>query len=229
MYYPKLITGHSMPDRTLCLTYDDGPAPGTLRLGEYLHELDCPAIFFMLGRHAEQFPDATARLRALGHGVGNHTYSHPDLVEGLRARTDHADDIHQTEILIRDGADRPVFFRPPFGSWSPSVAETLNAHPALASNHVGPIYWDFDSRDWEYCKQGRRPGECADSVFRQIERKRRGILLMHDGQVSGDSAAQAEFALRVTQLLVPPLLELGYRIVPLGEVPEIAAILEGQT
>jgi peptidoglycan/xylan/chitin deacetylase (PgdA/CDA1 family) len=228
MYFPQLITGRSMPDRTLCLSYDDGPAPGTLPLGEYLHALECPATFFMLGRHAEQFPDASARLRALGHGVGNHSYSHPDLVAGLAAKTDHADDIHQAEILLRDGADRPVFFRPPFGSWSPGVAQALNAHPALASRHVGPIYWDFDSRDWEYCRHARRPGECADAALRQIELRRRGIVLMHDGQESGDSAAQAEFALRVTQLLVPRLLALGYRIIPLDQVPEIAAILEGQ-
>ena len=225
MYDLNLITGRALPDRTLSLTYDDGPGPATLRLGQYLREMNCSATFFVLGRHAEQYFGACARLRALGHCVGNHTHSHQDLVKGLTAGADNIDDIRRTDGLVQEGTDEFIFFRPPFGSWSAAVAETLNANKAISSFHIGPIYWDFDSRDWEYCSQGKSPRDCADFCLAEIHQKRRGILLMHDGSADRDSAVQAEFTFRTTQLLLPPLLKDGYRIVPLTEIPRVAGHL----
>ena len=46
----------------------------------------------MVGQHIDQMPDAPANVRSLGHLVGNHTWSHPDLVVALEAgRADAAD------------------------------------------------------------------------------------------------------------------------------------------
>ena len=57
MYSTLPFTGTSMPDKTLCLTFDDGPGetngeskgPRTLELAQYLHAEGIAATFFVLG------------------------------------------------------------------------------------------------------------------------------------------------------------------------------------
>jgi peptidoglycan/xylan/chitin deacetylase (PgdA/CDA1 family) len=77
MLFDHDLKGFDLPARTLCLTYDDGPGPHTLELGRFLHEEGIRAAFFVIGRVAAEQPEVLARLRAWGHLIGNHTWSHP--------------------------------------------------------------------------------------------------------------------------------------------------------
>jgi peptidoglycan/xylan/chitin deacetylase (PgdA/CDA1 family) len=51
------LSGNSLPSKTLCLTFDDGPGetmrdgpePKTVQLAEYLNEESIFATFFMVG------------------------------------------------------------------------------------------------------------------------------------------------------------------------------------
>src|SRR5581483_2844436 len=102
------LRGTSLPPRTVCLTYDDGPGdtpgdgpgPHTTELGRYLHERGISATFFVVGRHAEQAPETLARLRDWGHLIGNHTYSHPALADLARAGGDVVGEIARTHEII---------------------------------------------------------------------------------------------------------------------------------
>ena len=88
MFFHVDIKGDRLPDRTLCLTYDDGPGqvqgngpgPRTLELAEYLFERGVPATFFVIGKHLELYPQLPGQLSQMGHLVGNHTSTHPGLV-----------------------------------------------------------------------------------------------------------------------------------------------------
>ncbi|MDX8514584.1 polysaccharide deacetylase family protein [Mesorhizobium captivum] len=67
-------------DRTIYLTFDDGPLAGTANILDVLQAEQAPATLFMVGMHAE----ANATNRALVHRaksmplvtIGNHSYSH---------------------------------------------------------------------------------------------------------------------------------------------------------
>jgi peptidoglycan/xylan/chitin deacetylase (PgdA/CDA1 family) len=67
-------------DRTVYLTFDDGPLPGTTNILDVLQAEQVPATLFMVGMHAQ----ANASNRALVQRVkamplvtlGNHSYSH---------------------------------------------------------------------------------------------------------------------------------------------------------
>ena len=80
-----------MPEKTLCLTYDDGPGathgpgpgPRTLELAGYLRDEGIPATFFMVGQHARLLADVPLAVSRLGHLVGNHTDTHRSLLEVL--------------------------------------------------------------------------------------------------------------------------------------------------
>src|SRR5438093_907062 len=70
------ITGDSLPIGTFVLTYDDGPGPNTQPIAEYLSSMGIAATFFVVGEFAERQPRVLTRLRALGHRLGNHTWTH---------------------------------------------------------------------------------------------------------------------------------------------------------
>ena len=123
MYSLEPFTGQSLPPKTLCLTYDDGPGetegpgsgPRTLELATYLHAEGIGAAFFVEGRHVEQHPAILAQLEELGHLVGNHGYGHPDLVRILKEGRDPAEPVARGEALIRAQIHRATrYFRPPY-------------------------------------------------------------------------------------------------------------------
>jgi peptidoglycan/xylan/chitin deacetylase (PgdA/CDA1 family) len=59
------------------LTFDDGPTPGiTEDLLATLDTYGVKATFFVIGRMAAQHPELLHRIRAGGHTIGNHSYSH---------------------------------------------------------------------------------------------------------------------------------------------------------
>src|SRR5207302_2128521 len=134
------ITGDSLPIGTFVLTYDDGPGPNTQPIAEYLSSMGIAATFFVVGEFAERQPRVLTRLRALGHRLGNHTWTHDRAgLPGQLARGGAvADEVRRTAALL-DAGDEPIAFRAPYGSWDSAVATALNADPDLADAHTGPL------------------------------------------------------------------------------------------
>src|SRR5262245_46285915 len=120
------LRGTSLPVGTVCLTYDDGPGettgdgpgPRTTELGRFLFERGIRAAFFVVGRHAEQYPETLVRLRDWGHLIGNHTYSHPGLVDLAHRGGDVVGEIDRAhEVIAAITGQAPTMLRPPYGSW----------------------------------------------------------------------------------------------------------------
>src|SRR5215218_4093390 len=64
--------------RVVYLTFDDGPTPTwTPRVLDLLTRYRARATFFVVGRSAATWPGLVRRAYVAGHGVGNHTWSHP--------------------------------------------------------------------------------------------------------------------------------------------------------
>ncbi len=80
-WYGRTFTGLQPESKQLALTYDDGPNdPHTFRLLEVLAKHNVKATFFLIGRFVKQRPDIARELMRAGHVVGNHTFSHPNLI-----------------------------------------------------------------------------------------------------------------------------------------------------
>lgn len=234
------LRGDRLPEKTLCLTYDDGPGetaaegpgPNTTELGRFLHEHGIRATFFVVGRHVEQYPHTLPRLREWGHLIGNHTYSHPGLVRLALSGGDVTSELLKTDELIRPFVDgNAIYFRPPYGNWREKsrpdgpedaprsvVADVLNRCAHLA-HYVGPVLWDIVAEDWECWRQHVPPAEAARRHLAEIDRVGRGIVLLHDSSEEADVRPRNR-TLELTKLLVPMLLERGYRFVRLDEVPK---------
>src|SRR5207247_129538 len=185
MFFDADIKGADLPRRTLSLTYDDGPGetsgegsgPRTIQLGEYLFDEGIRATFFVIGRHAEEHPEALAALHRCRHTIGNHTYSHPGLVALAESNWDIIGEIARTDAIIRDLTDDgPIFLRPPYGNWrqvDPAtqkdcehsiVAEKLNRSGRFG-NYVGPVNWDISAEDFAYWQRGASAGDAAEAYL----------------------------------------------------------------
>jgi peptidoglycan/xylan/chitin deacetylase (PgdA/CDA1 family) len=181
-----------------------------------------PAAFFVIGRHAERRPNVLERLTAWGHTIGNHTDSHAGLVALARSGGDVAGELSRADAVIRPFLnDDVVYFRPPYGSWGEPVAGLLNRDGRFA-DYVGPVQWDVLADDWACWRKGVSVEEAARRHVEAVERRGRGIVLLHDG--ADDPAQQPRHrTTELTKLLVPRLLDRGYRFLRLDDVPSVRA------
>jgi len=185
-------------DRAVALTFDDGPNPAaTPVVLDALAERGVKATFFILGRHAERWPDLVARAAAEGHALGNHGYYHRKL--HLRSPAYVRRDLELgTNAMVSAGAPAPRFFRAPHGfrsPWVTHIARTLGQRTVGWSLGV----WDSD-----------RPG--VDEIARRtVEGASPGaILLLHDGDGYDPDGDRLQTA-HAVPLLVDRLLDRGYR------------------
>ena len=133
--------------RQIALTFDDGPwwEPPTAQFVSVLAREHVPATFFEIGEHIATYdPHGTIEREMLADGdmIGDHTWSHPDLL-GL-SPAGQRDEIARAAAAIRNatGGFEPCLFRAPDGAANPSLA-------ALArSMGFATIQWDVDPRDW---------------------------------------------------------------------------------
>ncbi|HEY2251682.1 MAG TPA: polysaccharide deacetylase family protein [Planctomycetaceae bacterium] len=242
MFLDTEICGGGLPEKTLCLTYDDGPGvtcgdgpgPRTLEIGRFLADNKISAAFFAVGAHAARHPHILPQLKCWGHIIGNHTYNHLGLASSIENGRRAVDELERTDDLFdRLGVGPVRFFRAPYGSWldeSPSgkgihssVASRLNRSQVL-KKYTGHIHWDICTCDYDFWKARAPAAECADFSLRLIESIGRGIVLFHD---SSEDPQQRHWnrTYEVTTRIVPILLERGYRFVRLDEVPKVQAAL----
>ncbi|MFE5921490.1 polysaccharide deacetylase family protein [Streptomyces sp. NPDC056468] len=70
----------SVPDKTIALTFDDGPNPTwTPQVLAILKKYDIPATFFLVGSMVSRYPGIVADMVEQGNEVGIHTFTHVDL------------------------------------------------------------------------------------------------------------------------------------------------------
>jgi len=87
----------------VALTFDDGPNPPyTGQILGILARYQVPATFFCVGLQASAHPADVARMAAAGHGLGNHTWSHPFLPDLTRAQL--AEQLDRTDEAVSRAA-----------------------------------------------------------------------------------------------------------------------------
>lgn len=69
-----------------------------------LRQQKAPATFFVTGHFAERHPDAVRAIAAAGHGIGNHSHSHPPFGELTAA--ERAQEVTLADRAIRQAAGR---------------------------------------------------------------------------------------------------------------------------
>ena len=168
-WYGRTFTGLSRQSKKIALTFDDGPNdPHTPRLVEVLARHQVPATFFMLGQYVQARPDLARAVVEAGHVIGNHTFSHPNLIFLRSDRVKR--EIEDCQRTLSDAVGQPsCLFRPPFGGRRPA---SLRISRSLG---LQPVMWNVTGWDWK--------APSADFIQQKIASRLRGgsVILLHDG------------------------------------------------
>jgi len=231
--WTALLSGKLAPGE-ICLTFDDGPGDPepkgkTLAIAEFLADEAIKATFFVVGQRIERPAggEALAKLRQLGHLIGNHTLTHPDLTELVKDGDERVvEEVVQTHELIRDFIpDGPPVFRPPFGAWNQAACKAVNSAKEM-EHYIGPITWDVICFDWDLGKQ--RDGtvwtisHCQGYLISQLRMLKKGIVLLHDGsseRIQTDAHSRREQQVyELTKWLIGWLQRENYKFVGLEDL-----------
>ncbi|HEV2580419.1 MAG TPA: polysaccharide deacetylase family protein, partial [Ktedonobacteraceae bacterium] len=197
--YAPLYSGDSqLPE--VALTFDDGPNPFyTPQILAILQQYNVKATFFDVGYLVLDYPDIVRQEFKAGNIVANHSWSHP-LLPSLSAQAVH-DQLGRTSDAIQAvTGNRPIFFRPPYGSYNSLVIAQAK------SFGLSTIIWNDEAHDWML------PG-VGVIVSRILSLARSGaIILLHDG---GGIRAQTVAAL---PYIITALRNRGYSFVTVEQM-----------
>ena len=160
-------------------TFDDGISNNTDEVLDILDSEKITATFFIIGETLGKTLTAPPRikLKAIhdrGHIVGNHTYSHANIIKL------NLDDV-RTEIVgtsaeIRTTIDHKMkYFRPPYGSIN-TVTRNF-----ITDMGFKIVLWDVDPRDWDVKRSKETMLDYYKSTFQHADPKKSSyVLLQHD-------------------------------------------------
>ena len=179
----------------IALTFDDGPGEYTEELINCLVENNAKATFFMLGQNVEAYPEIAKELSDAGMELGNHSYSHPDLVTiGAEAA---AQQVSNTDAALKAATGfEATVMRPPGGSFNDSVKAAID-HPL--------IIWSIDTRDWATKSEDQTYQLVMDNA------QDGSVVLMHDIH---------EWSVKAAIRMIPDLIAKGFKLVTVSELAE---------
>ncbi|CAN7739552.1 chitooligosaccharide deacetylase NodB [Paraburkholderia sp. 22099] len=195
--------------QAIFLTFDDGPNPfSTPDLLDVLAEHEVTATFCVIGAYAAEYPDLIRRIVAQGHGLVNHTMTHPDFSECTPDEIDRQ--IGGANEVIASICPQASlhYVRAPYGIW------TAQARAASARLGLEPLTWTIDPCDWscpgvDAIEQAVLDAACPGAV-----------ILLHDGCPPDELPPDGHRGLRdqtimAVRRLIPALHDRGFVFAPL--------------
>ncbi|KAJ3216936.1 hypothetical protein HDU67_008755 [Dinochytrium kinnereticum] len=218
------LPGVSQP--VVALTIDDSPSIYSAEMLDILKENGCNATFFIIGNHVEKLDDGEAilsRMTAEGHELGNHTwYDRPtirlpnDVFEQELLRVDALISKHSPTRELEEPhlhttgegmAKKIKWFRPGQGWFTHEMCDTAERHGyrtvlgcRFPLDTASP---DPQLNAWHVI-QGIHPG---------------AIVVLHDAR---------ERIKQTLRILLPTLIQMGYRVVTISELYRLACVGSGE-
>ncbi|GGD82850.1 polysaccharide deacetylase family protein [Planktosalinus lacus] len=162
--FPKRIWHFSRKQKTVYLTFDDGPIPDvTPWVLQQLKQYNAKATFFCIGHNIQKHPALFAQLKAEGHQLGNHTFNH--LNASKTSFDEYMENTKKAEVYFK----QPLLFRPPYGKLDSKKAK------ALINSEYQIVMWDVLSADFD---QSISPEICLKNVLSNATNG--SIVIFHD-------------------------------------------------
>jgi cellulose synthase/poly-beta-1,6-N-acetylglucosamine synthase-like glycosyltransferase/peptidoglycan/xylan/chitin deacetylase (PgdA/CDA1 family) len=195
-----------MPDRTIALTFDDGPDPTwTPQVLQVLREQGAHGTFFVIGSEVARHPELAKRITDEGNELGLHTFTHPNMQRIAPWR--RTLELSQTQVTVaRATGVHTNLARFPYSSKANAI-DDVNWKIVKEAGRLGylVVVNDVDSEDWQ------RPG--VDQIIRNATPPgdTPAVILFHD---AGGDRSQTVAALR---RFIPMMKARGYRFTTVTE------------
>jgi peptidoglycan-N-acetylglucosamine deacetylase len=205
----QLICPKFAGPKLLALTFDDGPdekyTPEILRI---LAAKNAKATFFVIGRNAVRNAKLLKKIFDDGHDIGNHTYTHPDLLATPSREIEM--ELNGTQRVLESQLGvRTLFFRAPYSS--PGYEKELEAPRVMGIAHrLGylTVTASVDAFDWAAATSA----QIEARVVSGVERGRGQVILMHD------SGGDRKLTVEALPAIIDRLSQQGFKFVTLHEL-----------
>lgn len=187
------VVRHLTSEPGVLLTIDDGPAPQTTpALLDLLDRHQAKALFFLIGAKAVQHPELVAEILRRGHGIANHSMTHPSASFWLLGPWRMWRELRDCHAVLNPHLHEGLhWFRPPVGHHNPFC------HAAAKALGLRMMLWDcrgYDAVD----------GDVSRVLLRLGASLRPGsIMLLHDAMPTSSAVLQGALALIAQHGLQP--------------------------
>lgn len=200
---------YTSEDKLVALTFDDGPRNSTTnRILDILEKHGAAATFFIVGYNIDSNVKTIKRAVDMGCEIANHSDGHKTLTKCTPEEI--AEQVRKPNEAIKKYTGFDVrLFRAPGGNFK-GVEGTIG---------MPLIQWSIDTEDWKYKDASHKDRSAeqrktdiqniADRVM--LEVKKGDIILMHDIY---------DFTADLCDVLIPRLVEEGYRLATVSEMYE---------
>ena len=185
--FPKILWKQKNTNKTIYLTFDDGPIPiVTEFVLDELEKYNAKATFFCIGDNIQKYPSIFELVKQKGHSIGNHTFNH---LNGWK----NTNEIYFSNVEKCQQFTQTNLFRPPYGKMRYTQYKKL-------SNDYQIVFWNILSYDFDKNLN-------QEKAFKKLVRhtKSGSILVFHDSWKAFDNL----------NVLLPRYLEyfskLGYK------------------
>lgn len=196
--------------KTVALTFDDGPAANEGKILSILTAEHVQATFFWIGNQANA--KQAQRILEQGSSIENHSYNHAFFKNYTYDQI--YSNLQKSQNSIQTASNTtPVYFRPPYGY--------INSSLTSAAQDLGltMVTWNVDSRDWA---NPGRPDVVKQLVYSEVQPG--SIILFHEKDVTVSVLAEIIEHLKANGYsfsLLPGLMSTT--------PPKVSIVANGQT
>lgn len=201
-------TFFSQDNKTIYLTFDDGPTSYTEEILNILLEKNIQATFFLLKNNIDKYPAIVSKIQQDGHAIGCHGVTH-DLRQFYATPRSPIDEMSQCfESISTIIGHHSNLIRVPFGSYP----YTKQEHRDLLKVN-GYLMWDWnvDSEDWSNSNGSSVKTNILEQVVLLTKQNITPVVLLHDKKVTSqilssmiDELSKQEYTFsKITEDLTP--------------------------
>lgn len=195
-------------EKTVYLTFDDGPSLRTEEILDILDQYDIKATFFVIYNNSDKAREIISRAYSSGHTIGVHSTSHSykEIYKSVDSFLKDFDTCF--EYLKNITNDIPSIFRFPGGSVN-SFNKAVRKDIADELSRRGFTYFD-----WNVSGEDATKNYSEESIYTNVmmgcKGRNHSVVLLHD------SAGKTE-TVAALKRIIPDLLEQGYTFKALDE------------
>lgn len=211
--YPTLYAGgedaaKAREQKTVYLTFDDGPSKSTPQILKILDDHQVKATFFVIGKTDGTSKKYLKEIADQGHTIGLHSYSHSygKIYQSVGA---FLSDYEKLYKLVKETTGvECTLFRFPGGSIN-GYSFGINGDLAAEMMRRGFTYFDWDVSCADTAADATAEG-IEKEIVSQVKRQKSSVVLLHD-------VSDGKAVLEALPEIIETLRKDGYTFEPLDE------------